>query len=176
MKKINFERFMYNNISKLAYYDDLENLMLIGADYDGEFINAKSSTFKWFTQSELKEQTAESAVVSEQTMAKSIKEILNRGADAIIMIHTHPCKTKEEDWLYASLSDEDFTASKNVELMCNLQNLDYYAGVATCEGLYFWQLDNKSLKPIQMECYVDGENVTRKVPTTLEEIVRKLQN
>lgn len=174
--KINFERKLYEDIAKLSFYDEKENLMFIGADIEGEFVNAKSSTFKWFTPKELKTQDENTVIANVGDVAEAIKQVINKGADAIIAIFTHPSKVKQEDWVYASLSDDDYRSSKNIELMCNIQGLKFYACVATCERLYFWHLDDKSLKPVQLECYVNGANVTRKVPSTLEEIVKKLQS
>ena len=174
--KINFERKLYEDIVKLAFYDENENLMFIGADIEGNFANAKSSTFKWFTPKELKIQDADTVMAHVGDVAQAIKEVTNKGADAVIAIFSHPSKEKQEDWVYASLSDDDYRSAKNIELMCNIQGLRFYACVATCERLYFWHLDDKSLKPVQLECYINGINVTKKVPSTLEEIVEKLQS
>lgn len=174
--RVSIDKQLYSDITSLSYIDELENVMLIGAIQSGENIDTSVQTFKWFCPAELKTQTGSNAVVKETDMAKGIKDILDLGYNTIIMIHTHPCKEEVEDWVYASLSEDDLTAAKNVEFMCNLQGANFYVGVSTCNAVYFWRLDNRSLKPIQMECYVENENVTKKVPTSLKEIVEQMQN
>ena len=176
LMKVFFDKQLYSDITKLSLYDAKENIMLIGAKRNGDSLETDPKTFKWFCPEELKAQTEDNAIVSEKTMVKNVSNIISKGYNSVIMIHTHPCKTDIEDWLFASLSEEDLNAAKNVELICELQGARFFAGVSTCNGVYFWMLDPKSYKPIQLDCYIDGVNVTKKVPTTLQEIVVKLQN
>lgn len=172
--KISIDKQLYEDITRLAYFDELENQMLIGGVQIGDTVDTSISTFKWYTPEEFREDK-NVRIVKETVVAKNLKDLINQGYNTAVMITTHPCKEEKDDWVYASLSNDDIKESKNVGLMCDLQGLNFYSAVATCNGLYFWVLDPKHLKPIQVECEVDGEDVTKKVPSTLKEIVEKMQ-
>ena len=172
--KITIDKQLYEDMTKLSYYDELENQMLLGGFQSGDTVDTSVKTFKWYTPDEFREDK-NVRIVKENVVAKNISDFVEQGYNTIVMITTHPCKEEEDDWVYASLSNDDIHEAKNVQLMCDFHKVNFYAGVATCKALYFWYLDSRSLKPIQVECEVDGENVTKKVPSTLKELIEKMQ-
>ena len=101
-------------------------------------------------------------------------DVASLGNDAVILLQTHTCKNDYDDFLYGSLSDTDLINSKKLYLLCSFKNYKFFDGVITGKHIYFWSIDNEYLKPIQVDCYVDGEKVNVKVPTTMQELINSV--
>lgn len=168
--KIDFDKKLYDSINVVAENNENEQIMLIGGSIVNGHIRVDTNSFKWFNDEEVLHRDNESIDINEETLVKSATNIVKEGYNAIFMIHSHPCKNAYDDFVYGSLSDDDLKNSKKLLLVCQIQNVKYFDGIATGKHIYFWSIDNENLVPIQVPCYVDGELIKTKVPATLSEL------
>lgn len=166
------DRKTYDNINCIAANNENEQMMVFGGVQDGDKVTIDSSTIKWFSRRELISQDSESVEVDEGVLVQTIMNILARGkCNSIVMVHSHPCATPLDDFLYGSLSSEDIVNSKRLLLICQFMNVKYFDGVSTGSHIYFWSLNNENIVPEQLSCYVDNVLVPSKVPGTIQELV-----
>jgi len=175
--RINFQKQLYLDLVKRAAIDKDENIMLIGGlTDDNDDIDTVVGTFKWFLPSELITQDEKSASVKKDVLAKSIKNITDQGYDTIVFMHTHPCKTQLDDWLYAPLSPEEIEGQKSIQFMCNMLGAKFFSAVITGGDVYCWQIDPNSNIPTQVDCAINGTVVGKRMPKTFVELLDKLKS
>lgn len=169
--KIDFDKKLYDSINVVAENNENEQIMLVGGNIVNDRIHIDSSSFKWFTDKEVIYRDNESIDINEGTLVKSAVNLAKEGYDAVFMVHSHPCENAYDDFVYGSLSDEDLKNSKKLLLVCQIQNVKFFDGIATGKHIYFWSIDNENLIPVQVPCYLDGELIKTKVPATLSELL-----
>ena len=161
---------LYDGISQIAANNPKEQMMLFGGNVQNGDLRIDFNSVKWFTEKELEGQDDESVSIDQRLLISSIVNLRKKGYDAVVMIHTHPCENDFDDFLYGSLSEDDLSNSKKLLLICQSQNMHYFDGIATGKSIYFWNIDNESLVPKHMECYVDNVLVNKRVPGTIQEL------
>ena len=168
---VSIEKKFYDNVNMIASKNPKEQMMLVGGRTVGDSVVIDKNSLKWFSSKDLIAQDDESVSIDEGLLVKSIMDISNRGYDSVFMIHSHPCETDFDDYLYGSLSSQDLRNSKKLYLITQFKNIKYFDGISTGKNIYFWSLDNEFLKPTQVSCYVDGKYMASRVPGTIQELV-----
>jgi hypothetical protein len=170
------ENKLYDGINQLASNNPKEQLMLFGGNTKNGNVYIDFDSIKWFTENELEYNDTESVAIDQKVLVSAIVSLRKRGYDSVIMIHTHPCENDFDDFLYGSLSEEDVGNSKKLLLICQFQNVSFYDGVSTGKSIYFWNINNESLIPKHMDCYVDGKLVEKAVPGTIQELFQMIKS
>lgn len=167
---VHFNKKLYDGINVVAENNEKEQIMLVGGKVVNGEVLIDSNTLKWFTDREVIYRDSESIDINEGVLVKSAMNIAKMGNGAVIMIHSHPCKTAYDDFIYGSLSEDDLKNSKKLYLISQFQNVKYFDGIATGQHIYIWSIDNENLIPTQVPCYVDEKLIKTKVPATLSEL------
>ena len=170
-KSVYIDKKTYDGVNGIAINNKKEQMMLFGGIVEDSAVKIDSNSIKWFTEKELVHHDDESVEIDEGLLVKSIMDLSKNGYDAVFMVHSHPCETTFDDFLYGSLSSQDMVNSKRLYLVCQFQNVKYFDGISTGQHIYFWSIDNDNLTPVQMNVYVDNELVNDKVPGTIQELL-----
>lgn len=174
-KAISIEKKLYEDINGVVLHNPKEQMMLFGGKTVGDSIIISPKSLKWFTENEIIYRDGKYATIDEGLLVRSVLNICNMGYDSIFLIHSHKSENKMEDFLNGSLSNNDLKNSKKIFLICQFKNVKYFDGVSTGKSIYFWSIDNEFLKPVQINCYVDGKEITGRVPNTIQELIDVIQ-
>ena len=171
-KAISIDKKLYENINCVVSHNDNEQMMLLGANTINDKIVIDSGSLKWFSEKEIIYHDGENFSIDEGLLVKNFMQIADSGHDSVIMLHSHPgCINAYDDFIYGSLSETDVETSKKLLLVCQFKNVNYYDAISTGNHIYFWSIDNENMIPKQLNCYIDGELVKSRVPSTIQELV-----
>ena len=172
---VKIDKSLYDKVNRVAANNKKEQMMLFGCNIVDDKLIIDSDSIKWFTSDELVYQDDETVEIDEGLLVDKIMELNNKKYNSVIMLHSHPCDTIFDDFLYGSLSEADIVNSKKLLLICRFMNIRYFDGVSTGKHIYFWSIDNDKMLPVQMSCYVDNDLVDSRVPGTIQELVDLLR-
>ena len=162
---------LYYNLTSIGHFSEKEQMMVIGGNKIGNCINIDSSSFKWFTDKEILFSDEETVEIDEKLVMKSIMDVANNANNVVVMIHSHPCKSPIDKYVYGILSDSDLENARKLLPFCESKNLYLYDGVITGNQIYFWDIDNSNDLPMQIDCYVDGKLMNNRLPSVENKIL-----